>query len=330
VEPWFSKNVRHYIDGPPWLYRGAAHHERALAAVLDEEIAAFHPDLIQIEHEELAGLLARIPRGMPGVLDLHNVLIQVQWQNLGKRATWEWFKACLELGVLARAEGRALKTARHTIAVTQSNVRLLRRLRRAARISLVPNSIDTDYFTRKASRASSPVVVLTGSFHYGPNQEAADLMMRIMPEIRRRCGEAQLRLVGQRIPDRILERARSTAGVTIVGAVDDVRPELESAWVAVAPLARGSGSPLKVLEALAMETPVVGTDLVATSLRIDERQGFVRAGPHEFAAVVASLLTDEPRRRRLAEAGRRAVERLFSRTEAAAALERVWSASLGQ
>ena len=329
-DAWFSKNVRHYLDGPPWLYRSAWHHERVLSEALEEELAAFPPDLVQIEHEELVGLLSRIPSTTPAVLDMHNVLLQVQWQNLGKPLTWEWFKACLELGVLARAERRAMAAARHTVATSPSNLRLLRRLRRTARTTLVPNSIDARYFRRNGSRAPAPVVVFTGSFHYPPNREAADLMIGLFPDIRRRVPDAELRLVGQRMPDDVRARAAAVPGVTVVGEVDDVRPEIESAWLAVAPLVRGSGSPLKVVEALSMETPVAGTPFVASALQVDERDGFVQATLRDLPGVIASVLEDEPRRLRLGHAGRRAVERRFERTTAAAALERVWLSTAGQ
>jgi glycosyltransferase involved in cell wall biosynthesis len=113
-----------------------------------------------------------------------------------------------------------------------------------------------------------------------------------------------------------------------VGAVDDVRPELERAWVALAPLRKGSGSPLKVLEALAMGVPVVATPRVARSLELGPRDGVVTAdGPEDIAHAAAVLLGDDEERSRLAGAGESTVHRRFDSVRVAAALEREWVAA---
>jgi glycosyltransferase involved in cell wall biosynthesis len=58
--------------------------------------------------------------------------------------------------------------------------------------------------------------------------------------------------------------------VTVTGFVDDVRPYLEDATVFAAPLRFGAGIQNKVLEALAMEIPVVASPLAADGLRTAE------------------------------------------------------------
>jgi glycosyltransferase involved in cell wall biosynthesis len=223
-----------------------------------------------------------------------------------------------------------MSRATRTIVVSRPNLRLARRLHTRAHIELIENPVRTDYFRRVFPRSDHPVVVMTASYHYPPNHEAAVHLVRaIFPQVRARVADVELRLVGQRMPEDLAALASATPGVTVVGKVDDVRPELDRAWVAVAPMTKGSGSPLKVLEALSMGVPVVTTSRVATSLELAEREGLVTADtPGAFAETVAELLTREERRDLLGAAGARAVPERFGHERLAAKLERVWTEAM--
>ena len=80
----------------------------------------------------------------------------------------------------------------------------------------------------------------------------------------------------------ILDRVHGREGVTVTGAVPDVRPHLERAAVFAAPLRFGAGIQNKVLEAMAMETPVVASPLAAGGLRVD-------GGPEAPVTVAATV-----------------------------------------
>ena len=56
----------------------------------------------------------------------------------------------------------------------------------------------------------------------------------------------------------------------MIGAVPDMRPYLEKAWVSVAPLRIARGIQNKVLEAMAMGIPVVGTSSAFEGMRVKE------------------------------------------------------------
>src|SRR5439155_13906492 len=173
-EPWLRKHVRHYVSGHPWLYRAAEHHLDALAAVAPDEIRSFRPDLVMVSHEELAPLLHVLPSTVPTLLDLHNVLMQIQWQEARQGGPREWVRTALELGVLAREERRALRAASGTVVVSPQNLRIVKRLDPSGRAAFIPNCIDTSYFRGDGVRADTPVVVMTASYHYPPNQEAVN------------------------------------------------------------------------------------------------------------------------------------------------------------
>jgi glycosyltransferase involved in cell wall biosynthesis len=78
--------------------------------------------------------------------------------------------------------------------------------------------------------------------------------------------------------------------------------------VSVVPLRQGGGTRLKILESLAMGTPVVSTAKGAEGLDlVAERDLLIADAPDAFAAAVLRLLGDPALRERLGANGRREV-----------------------
>jgi len=106
--------------------------------------------------------------------------------------------------------------------------------------------------------------------HYAPNVDAAFHLIRdVFPVVRVEIPDAQLHIVG-RDPTPELRAAQNVPGVTIIGFVEDVRPWLEGATVFASPIRFGAGIQNKVLEAMAMELPVVASTVAADGLRTNE------------------------------------------------------------
>ena len=332
TDGWLRKNVMHFVRSEPWLYRLAAHHVNAIASVLDEELRTFEPDLVVLEHEELVPLLYHLPPETRTVFEFQNFLLEVQRQNLRGANAWETAKNVLELGVLARAERRAMRRTTITVVVSDPMVGIARRLNRRARVAMIPNTIDLAYFTRAGSRAAKPTAVMTASYHYPPNQDATvELITAVWPAVRERVPDAELRLVGQKMPDDLRARAEAAPGVVVVGQVDDVRPELSNAWVALAPLRKGSGSQLKVMESFGMGTAVVGAPRVARALGIGPAEGLlVGRTPADVAARIVDVLSDAAAPDRLGAAARRTAEERFDGAKTSAQLEQVWISAARQ
>jgi glycosyltransferase involved in cell wall biosynthesis len=83
----------------------------------------------------------------------------------------------------------------------------------------------------------------------------------------------------------------SKPGVTVTGRVADVRPYLKYAGVAVAPLRLARGVQNKVLEALAMNVPVVAAAQALQGLDVNPPPSVSSAGePGEFADAVLRYL----------------------------------------
>lgn len=132
--------------------------------------------------------------------------------------------------------------------------------------SIVPNGVDTGYWKRTSDELGHNTIVFTGAMNYAPNADAAVYLAReIFPLVRHSFPDAQLFIVGHSPRPQVVEAGKQP-GVTVTGFVPDVRPYLEKATVFVAPLRFGAGIQNKLLEALAMEVPAIGSPLATAGL----------------------------------------------------------------
>src|SRR5262249_34421368 len=120
---------------------------------------------------------------------------------------------------------------------------------------------------------------------------------------------ATWQIVG-RNPPRAVQDLAGRAGIDVTGTVPDVRPFLEAATVAVAPLLVGGGTRLKILEALATGTAVVSTSLGCEGLEVVSGRDLLIADDAErFARSVVDLLENAAMRSALGRDGREVAER---------------------
>jgi len=156
-----------------------------------------------------------------------------------------------------------------------------------------------------------------------PNEDGVRYFMSdILPLVRDRVPDATFSIVG-RNPSESLKIAARDAGAVATGTLDDIRPAIAEGAVCVVPLRAGSGTRLKIFEALAMGKAVVSTTLGAEGLDITPGVHYVRAdGAQPFADAVVSLLTEDDRRQSIAEAGRALVEERYSWEQVALPFER--------
>lgn len=150
--------------------------------------------------------------------------------------------------------------------VSPAEAALFRRLAPevAEKVHGISNGIDFAYF-RPSAECGSPylagdrAVVFTGAMDYRPNIDAVTWFAQAMlPAILAEEPQARFVVVGSNPPPEV-ERLAEHPRITVTGRVADVRPYLNHAAVAVAPMRLARGIQNKVLEGMAMARPVVTT-----------------------------------------------------------------------
>ena len=260
----------------------------------------------------------------PVVLFEHNVEYLI-WKRLCDLETVPWRRALLEIEwrKLRAREAAACHQADLTVAVSEPDCRRLAALAPGAHISWIPTGVDIDYFTPSPAQERPAHLVFSGSMDWHPNEDAVRYFIgEILPSVRLEIPHVTFSIVG-RNPSADLRAAAAAAGVEVTGTLDDIRPAIAQASLCVVPLRAGSGTRLKIFEALAMGKAVVSTTLGAEGLAMDPGRHFVAAdGSRPFADAVVALLRDDTRRRAIAAAGRALVEERYSWAQVALPFER--------
>jgi len=305
-----------------------------LESELRAALAARSFDIVHFEHVRTA-FAALHTNGIAAVFDavdcislLHEDTLR-HGRALGSRVT-----ARVELRRTQNFERRLVEHFRCVFVASERDRRRLLEVARPdagaddelpARVRLLTSGVDGEYFRPSAPpRSQPPQIVFVGRLGYHANRAAVGHLLReIMPRVWKHEPRARLTIVGADAPP-ALQRSAQASGdrVVVTGYVDDIRPYLNEASVAVAPLPYSVGIQNKVLEAMAMGIPVVASPAAVAALQAVPGQDLVVAdGDEEFAAQIAQLCADERRRKEIGAAGRRYVERHHSWTEATKLLQ---------
>jgi glycosyltransferase involved in cell wall biosynthesis len=281
-------------------------------------------DLAHVQLVRLAGLLPALAP-LPCVVDFVDALsLNMARRAQRDRAPLRWI-AALEARRLAGCE-RELCTRHATVVCSAADRAAIREDAFAPR--LVRNGVDLDEFAFTSGQTRAPEIVFAGNLGYFPNVDAACwFAAEVLPLLLREMPQLRLRLVGARPAAALRRLARSQPNVDLVGEVPRMQPHLARAAAAVVPLRAGSGQQFKLLEAMAVGTPVVSSRLSAHSVQaIDGRHLLVADDAAAMSAVLLRLLSSPALAQELAREARRHVETEFSWSRSAQELESVWQA----
>ncbi len=232
--------------------------------------------------------------------------------------------ASLQMPIARRFERFMFTPYDRTIVISDVDAAMLRDLQPALRVEVIPNGIELVQFRPPAPARDRNTLIFVGNFGYAPNQDAARLLTaQILPAVREKLPQARLQLVGANPPDWL--RAQANQHIEVTGRVADVAPYLAGAAVFVCPLRIGAGLKNKVLEALAMGTPVAATQLSVDGIAVRHQESALIAPVDQLAGTVIRLLGDAALQANLSQNGRRLIEASYTWTRTADAYERLYS-----
>ncbi|RME83942.1 MAG: glycosyltransferase [Caldilineae bacterium] len=283
-----------------------------------EHCRAHPPDVLQIEAIEMApylfGLLAAGVRPPRIVYDAHNAetLLQRRAFLADVRRPRRWVGAvysAIQTLKLRRYERRLLRSVDAAAAVSEADAAELRSMAPDLPLAIVPNGVDLSAYDPRHPYPnpygrSGPNLVFTGKMDFRPNVDAALWFAdRVLPLLHASNLGPHFWIVGKS-PHPRLRRLRNRPDITITGAVPDIQPYLAHADLFVAPLLAGGGTRLKILEAMAMQKPVVSTRLGADGFPVQDGVQLALADtPARFAARCLELLQHPERAAELARRG---------------------------
>lgn len=280
-------------------------------------------DVVHVEHLRGMASMGPLLRGYPLVWDAVDCISLLSKQTMAAGPSLPVrLVARLEHKRTRRYEASLLHALQHVVVTSERDRQAMIELRRAfthaprhsgaeadAGIAVLPNGVDLDYFRPRQYPRRPLNLVFSGKMSYHANVAAAlYLRQHIMPLIWEHRPEVTLTIVGSKPPKAIRDLANDPR-VEVTGYVDDMRTYVGGAEVMLCPMVYSVGIQNKVLEAMALGTPVVVAAQAAEALGARAGSDVLLAGSaQEFATSVLRLLDDADLRATLSRNGRAYVE----------------------
>lgn len=286
-------------------------------------------DVCQAEFTE-TGMFWEPPPGLPSVLTCHDIIAKpafrkyAESRGLHRLLAWGGYR-----GRVA-AERRAVTRFRRVFTLSEEDKDWGERLYPGVsfRVLRYPGGIG---FTDLPREEGKNVILFFGALNRPQNVEAAEYFLEhAWPSVRNAIPGARFVLAGAGAPARLREAASLYPGVTMTGYVENPEVLYKSAAVFVAPILRGGGIIVKILDAMAAGVAVVTTRFGNEGIRAREgREVLVADRPGEFAGHVIRLLREEGYRKALGAAGQSFVRRNFSAEALIQSLEETYREIVG-
>lgn len=312
----------------------AADRQRRAIATVRQTIAREPFDIAIFDFVHSAVLLP--PKiSCPTVCFTHNVEAEIfarhaaHARNVLMRSVWSH-----QYTKMRRYESEALRRFDGVIAVSERDKTHFETQYKVRDAFTIPTGVDLNYFEWRSpgpvDADHPPTAVFVGSMDWDANVDGVSHFLDLIwPIIQSQIPDARFIIVGRHPPASMIERARALQGVTVTGFVEDIRPYVRAAHVAVIPLRVGGGTRIKAYEAMAMGCPVVSTSIGIEGLDVIDGEHYLRRdGAPEQAEAVVALMRDASLRRALSQRARQHVESRFGYRAAAAAFEDACMATL--
>lgn len=239
------------------------------------------------------------------VLRSHNLEFSI-WHRLAKSHPQGLKKAYLKILTrqLKDYEVKLLSEIDGLVAINSDELKHYRRLGFTGKGVTIPFGIEPDLYPAANGQAELNSVFHLGSMDWKPNEEGIDWFLhQVWPIVHSKNPKLTFYLAGRRMPKWL--NLIEIKGVSIVGEVPDAKAFIASKNIMIIPLMSGGGMRVKLIEALALEKPVVSTPLGAKGVAVaNDKTIKLATKPKDFAEAILSLAADADNARRMAQEGR--------------------------
>jgi glycosyltransferase involved in cell wall biosynthesis len=143
----------------------------------------------------------------------------------------------------------------------------------------------------------APIILLVGWMVYSPNKLGAiHFARKVFPLIKEKIPDAQFRIAGK-YEGTFKDDLECNKGVKVLGFVPNIDEEYTNSAIVVVPIYQGSGTSIKVIEALQKNRPVVSTPMGIRGLEnilVDGEDYLEADSDEQFARIIIKLLKSDP------------------------------------
>ncbi len=246
---------------------------------------------------------------IPKTLDYQDVFSKGVYRRQKKAALL--FKPVLHLEYkrLLKYEHNVFDEFTHKIIISETDRALIPHPENK-KIHVVPNGVDTDFFSPKETEKIYDLV-FTGNMAYPPNINAVEYICKqILPLLIKSKPDIRILIAGTSPAKRI--RKLQSKNVIVSGWINDIRNCYAQSRIFLAPMQIGTGLQNKLLEAMAMQLPCISSDLANKALNAqDGKEIIIGHTPQAYVDHILNLLKDDKARNTLANNGHKFVKENF-------------------
>ncbi len=297
---------RHYLPGV------ADEVRKQITCQALQKVPGTSFEVVHFDHLDASIYLACVPETKTTVLDEHNIVSnQIKTSADAEQNPLKRLYMRFQQRKTFRYEAEVCQKMDRCFVCSDTDKAYLLDMAQNARVITIPNGVDVEYFHDRSWLANGQEalaqepnsMIFVGTLDYGPGATAVRYFCEeILPLIQANMSDSRFLAVGQNPPQYLQDLAQQDQRIIVTGRVDDIRPYVARSNVFVVPLKSGSGTRLKILDAMAMGIPVVSTSIGAEGL--DARSGehiFLADTPEAFSAAVLQILQNEGLARAICE-----------------------------
>lgn len=285
---------------------------KKMRQLIFQEIESGKYDLVFVHLIRMAEYVKDL-RGVPRILDLTDAISLNYERSVRYRRDVFYLVNLIEKEKVRRYETEIISHFEKNLLISPVDKNYLSRYTDNQNIEIVPNGVDIDYFQFYDGVFDLNRVVFLGNMRTFPNSDAVEYFCKeILPLIRKELPKVKFHIIGSE-PSKVVRKLASEPEVVVTGYVKDVRPFLRKAAVSVCPMRVGAGIQNKILESMAIGTPVVSTPEGVEGIEVNPGQEIlVSNSSSDFAQKVTELIQNRALRRSISLNARRLVEKKYT------------------
>ncbi|MCO5251425.1 MAG: glycosyltransferase family 4 protein [Candidatus Kapabacteria bacterium] len=273
-------------------------------------------DVIHAEHSSMAPLALYLKNllKIPAFLRLQNIEHRI-WERYGEFLNPfdpKKYYVARQAKLLKSQEAKMFPQFDMCFTITNEDKKLAESIAPSGNYMTIYPGVDFEKFTPNSTiERKVNEFVHIAYFRWIHNVNAITwLIDEVMPEVVSSHPEVKFNIIGKGTPKQYENRTINRS--EFLGYVEDINQYMNRASFFVAPLFVGSGIRIKILEALAMELPVIATSVAAEGIPGTKENGIIIAdNKSDFVAAIRHLLDKPDEARRLGVAGRKFAEENF-------------------
>jgi len=216
----------------------------------------------------------------------------------------------LESKRVFKYEMESISKADKSIFISKIDAEHLLSKNNSDKIEIVPNGVDLNKFSYYTGEYNLNQISFIGNMRTFPNTDAVLYFVNeIFPILKNKVPELKFFVVGNE-PSKEVLKVHDGESIFVTGFVDSVIPFIEKSVVVVAPMRVGAGIQNKILESLAIGTPVVTTSIGAEGLDSDKL--YIANTPHDISIKILELINNPILRREKSLNGRKYIEENYN------------------